>query len=73
MTVAIAIQKAYDLQHEWVSTKESGFDLKRIHTSMLSEHRANRQYPKRCTPACARETKGKLILLGKIRKTLEKN
>ena len=48
------------------------FDLARIHASMLQEHRWNRMRPARCTPACARETKGALVLLGKVRKALER-
>jgi hypothetical protein len=69
MTTQKAITTAIALHHEWVSMHGS-FNLDRIHASMLAELRANRQWPARCTPACARETRGKLILLGKIRKVL---
>lgn len=69
-----AIRTAYRLHEEWVSARDvregRGFDLDRIHASMLAEHRANLARPGRCTPACARETRGALVLLGKVRKAL---
>ncbi len=46
------------------------YDLARVHASMLQEHRWNLKNPARCTPACARETRGQLVLLGKVRKAL---
>lgn len=74
MTVTKAIAAAYALHTEWVSAREIreglGYDLARIHASMLAEHRANLARPGRCTVECARETRGKLVLLGKIRKVL---
>ena len=72
MTVNEAINHAYKLQTEWVGKAPEGrsWDLARVHASMLQESRWNRENPARCSPACARETKGKLILLGKIRKAL---
>ena len=72
MDVMRAIQEAYRLQSVWVGkgSAEKPFDLERIHASMLQEHRWNRERPARCTPACARETMGELILLGKVRKAL---
>lgn len=73
MTRNQAITHAYNLMHEWVTCKESGFNLDRIHASLLQEHRWNRRMPARVTVANARETRGKLILLGKVRKALEIN
>jgi hypothetical protein len=74
MNTGKAISEAYRLHEKWVSMADirngKGYDLNRIHASMLSEHRANRKRPARCTPACAKETIGELILLGKIRKAL---
>lgn len=71
MTVHEAINHAYRLQAEWVGLHPGVcYDLNRIHASMLQEHRWNQERPARCTPACARETQGKLILLGKVRKAL---
>lgn len=72
MTVSQAIKHAYRLQAEWVGKADSGtcYDLNRIHASMLQEHRWNQERPARCTPECAKETKGDLILLGKVRKAL---
>ncbi len=64
---------AKQLHEMWVGPILPGesYNLERIHTSMLQEARWNRQRPTRCTPACARETRGHLILLGKVRKALE--
>ena len=74
MTDTEAIRAAYELHAIWVSENDiksgKGFDLDRIHASMLSEHRANLQRPGRCTPASARETRGALVRLGKVRKAL---
>jgi hypothetical protein len=74
MTLNQAILATYKLQVKWVGVTDihegRGFSLDRIHASMLHEHRANVQRPARCTRACARETMGELILLGKIRKIL---
>ena len=72
MDISTAVREAYRLQSVWVGagTAENPYDLGRVHRSMLQEHRWNRERPARCTPACARETKGALILLGKVRKAL---
>lgn len=70
MTTNQAIDKGYELMHEWVTCRESGFDLDRIHASILQEHRWNLRTPCRATAANRSETFGKLILLGKVRKTL---
>jgi hypothetical protein len=75
MTITAAINRAYTMHIEWVSAKDitlgKGYNLGRIHTSMLAEHQANRHNPTRCSQACARETVGQLILLGKLRKILD--
>jgi len=70
MEVSQAIRTAYQLHAEWVGPVHSGFDLDRIHASMLQESRWNTFMPSRCTPESARETRGKLVLLGKVRKAL---
>lgn len=72
MTRTEAASKARQFHEEWVGRIPvfETYDLERIHASMLQEHRWNRQHPARCTSACAAETFGKLILLGKIRKAL---
>ena len=72
MTITDAIQKAYALHTEWVGERPQGrgFDLDRIQASIRQEIKWNKQRPMRSTPACARETRGKAILLGKIRKAL---
>ena len=74
MPVTEAIKLAYHLHEKWVSAADirtgRGFDLDRIHASMLQEHRANLASPARCTPECARETRGELVLLGKVRRAL---
>lgn len=74
MTVSQAIEHAYRLQAKWVGVHPGVcYDLNRIHASMLQEHRWNQERPARCTPECAKETKGELILLGKVRKALAGN
>ena len=72
MDTNTAILRAYDLQVMWVGTTDiqagRGFDLDRIHRSMLQEYRFLRTRLDR--KAVAKETKGQLVLLGKIRKAL---
>ena len=74
MSKSRAISIAYRLHEEWVSAADirrgQGFDLARIHASMLQEHHWNKERPARCSAASARETRGKLILLGRVRKAL---
>jgi hypothetical protein len=71
MDVSSAIKAAYKLQDEWVGKHPGGgYSLSDIERSIKQEIAWNRQYPNRVTPANARETRGKLILLGKVKKAL---
>jgi hypothetical protein len=72
MTIHDAIRTAYQLHLEWIGPIRPGtsYDLNRIHASMLQESRWNRLSPARVTRANATETRGKLILLGRVRKAL---
>lgn len=74
MTYSQAITHAYELHKEFVSERDiimgKGFDLKRIHASLLQEFRWTRKTPGRMTPAAFSEIRGKLILLGKVRKAM---
>jgi hypothetical protein len=69
MTHGQAISKSYELYEEWVSFDKQ-VDLNRVHASMLQEYRWTLKNPGRMTAACFSELKGKLILLGKVRKAL---
>lgn len=64
-----AIQEAQRLHSIWVGT--GAFNLDRIHASIRSEMKANRERPARSTAASKRETHGHAILLGKVRKALQ--
>ena len=46
------------------------YDLSVIHRSMLQEYRWTLKNPARMTVECFSELKGKLVLLGKVRKAL---
>jgi hypothetical protein len=72
MTTSEAIKHAYRLQAVWVGEADPGtcYDFERIKASIRSEMKFNRQRPERCTLACARETHGDAILLGKVSKVL---
>jgi hypothetical protein len=75
MDTGTAINHAYRLQSEWVGKPLPGtcYNLDRVHASMLQESRWNRVLPGRVTAANARETRGALILLGKVRKALRED
>jgi hypothetical protein len=72
MKLTDAIRHAYELHRVWVSAREvregKGYDLARVHKSMLQEYRYQRTLSGRV--ALAREIHGELVLLGKVRKAL---
>jgi len=72
MDVSEAIKHAYKLHREWVSDREiregKGYDLDRIHASMLQDYRYRRGKPQ--FAAVCQEIWGQFTLLGKIRKAL---
>jgi hypothetical protein len=71
MTQSEASRKAWELHLKWVGTCNStDFNLGRIHASMLHEVRWHRTGKSSATLSLIAETKGELILLGKIRKAL---
>jgi hypothetical protein len=75
MTWQEAVAIAYRLQAKWVGKVEPpdvGYNLDRIHASMLQEARWHRTGKSSASAALISETKGDLILLGKVRKALAK-
>lgn len=73
MTFRDAIQHGYRLQEKWVGKTHEpgvGFELDRIHASMLRESRWHRTGKSSATIGLIKEVKGELVLLGKIRNTL---
>ena len=71
-TQSWAIKQAYWLMERWIGTTEiragKGYDLDRIHASMLHEYRYQRTRADR--KGVTSEIRGELVMLGKIRKAL---
>ena len=78
MTWQEALREAMRLQRKWVGQAYigqygctgSGYELDRIHSSILREARFHRSGKSTASAGLISETKGDLIRLGKIRKVL---
>ena len=78
MDIFKAISESYRLHEKWVSsiqlyTDRTGRpcpDLERVHASMLHESRWHLNPACKASDGLKKETRGELILLGKIRKAL---
>jgi hypothetical protein len=72
MTAQQAITHAYRLHEVWIGVNDirqgRGYDLNRIRASMLQDYRYRRGKPQ--FAGVAREIRGQLSLLGKVRKAL---
>lgn len=79
MTSGEAGGHAFRLFRKWVSSEGDSIyaaseeGLARTHASMLQEHRWNAKNPARCSAGCAAETRGDLVMLGKVKKALQKS
>jgi hypothetical protein len=72
MTIHEAIKHAYNLHEMWVSAREiregKGYDLARVHASMLQDFRYRRTRP--VFADVVREIRGQFVLLGRVRLAL---
>ena len=60
------------LQVDTDPTHYKFYDLDYAHKCILEDYRATLKNPSRITPSLFREVKGELILLGKVRKALDR-